>query len=53
MLGIRFHQEAAEVRNMLIDLLRALLPPTSHLRIEGISGLKPPAWIGAAKLMLR
>ena len=39
-LAIGFHQESAEVRNLLIDFLGLRLPPGFHLSIHGVGGLQ-------------
>src|SRR3974377_739748 len=40
-LGIRLHDHAAEIGNLLVNLVELLLPPLRHFRIERIEGAEP------------
>ena len=53
MLRIRLHQEAAEVRDMIINLIRRILPPLPNLIAQRIGGRYAADMRGAAKLMLK
>src|SRR5271165_2820914 len=39
-LGVRLHDHAAEIRNLPVDLVELLFPPSSNLWIERIEGVE-------------
>ncbi len=47
--GVRFHQEATEVRDERVDLIGLGAPPVTHARVERVSRLQATDFNGSAE----